>query len=187
VGNIGFWKPALFIAVLHFTIDGIKLVAQKPGNTRTWFFVDQVLHLAVILAIWVYEQQLILDLHMLYDKKILVPLTGFLFVLNPASFIIKAVTSKWTPTLPGGGHTDASLENAGKLIGMMERTLVLIFVFLGKWEGIGFLLAAKSVFRFGDLKDAKNRQLTEYVLIGTLLSFGIAIVTGLALIELLAK
>ncbi len=187
VGNTGFWKPALLIAVLHLLIDGIKLVAQRPRNARTWFFADQVLHLAVILAVGSYEQQLIPDFHLLYDKKILVPLTGVLFVLNPASFIIKAVTSKWTAILPGEPLTDASLANAGKLIGMMERVLVLIFVFLGKWEGVGFLLAAKSVFRFGDLKEARNMQLTEYVLIGTLLSFGIAIITGLMLIELLAK
>jgi hypothetical protein len=50
---------------------------------------------------------------------------------------------------------------------------------LGRWEAIGFLIAAKSVFRFGDLKDSRNRKLTEYILIGTLLSFGIAIVTGI--------
>jgi hypothetical protein len=41
------------------------------------------------------------------------------------------------------------------------------------------LLAAKSIFRFGDLKEARERKLTEYILIGTLLSFGIAIATGI--------
>jgi len=49
----------------------------------------------------------------------------------------------------------------------------------GHFEAIGFLLAAKSIFRFGDLKEAKDRKLTEYVLIGTLLSFGLALLTGL--------
>ena len=44
---------------------------------------------------------------------------------------------------------------------------------------VGFLLAAKSIFRFGDLKEAHDIKLTEYVLIGTLLSFGIAIITAL--------
>ena len=61
----------------------------------------------------------------------------------------------------------------------MERLLILVFVLLGKWEGVGFLLAAKSVFRFGDLKEAHDMRLTEYVLIGTLLSFGIAIFVAL--------
>jgi hypothetical protein len=47
------------------------------------------------------------------------------------------------------------------------------------WEGIGFLLAAKSIFRFGDLKDKQDIKLTEYILIGTLLSFGIGILSAL--------
>jgi hypothetical protein len=46
-----------------------------------------------------------------------------------------------------------------------------------------FLLAAKSIFRFGDLKKVKDRKLTEYVLIGTLLSFGIAILVGLIALQ----
>jgi len=41
------------------------------------------------------------------------------------------------------------------------------------------LIAAKSVFRFGDLSRAKDRKLTEYILIGTFLSFGLAIAIGL--------
>ena len=53
------------------------------------------------------------------------------------------------------------------------------FIITNHFEAIGFLLAAKSIFRFGDLKEAKDRKLTEYVLIGTLLSFGIAILAGL--------
>jgi hypothetical protein len=187
VGNIDFWKAALLIAISHFIIDSIKLLAQKEDTARTWFFIDQTLHLVTILAVWSYKQSMVIDFHALYDKKILVPATAILFVLNPASYVIKTVISKWTPgpATAGSAPVDDSLENAGKLIGMMERLLILVFVFLGKWEGVGFLLAAKSVFRFGDLKEAKNMKLTEYVLIGTLLSFGLAILTGLASIKLL--
>ena len=76
-----------------------------------------------------------------------------------------------------------SLESAGKLIGMLERVLVFVFIYMGRWEGVGFLLAAKSVFRFGVLKDAHSMKLTEYVLIGTLLSFGIAIVIGIIILK----
>jgi hypothetical protein len=187
VGNIDFWKPALLIALLHFFIDSSKLLVQKAHTERTWFFVDQVLHLATLLIIWSYKQSMVIDFHALYDKKVLIPVTAVLFVLNPTSFIIKTVISKWTPNPApaGSAPVDESLENAGKLIGMMERLMVLVFVSLGKWEGVGFLLAAKSVFRFGDLKDAKNMKLTEYVLIGTLLSFGLAVFAGLAAIKLL--
>lgn len=42
-------------------------------------------------------------------------------------------------------------------------------------------LAAKSIFRFGELSKSKEIKTTEYVLIGTLASFTIAILTGLIL------
>ena len=74
---------------------------------------------------------------------------------------------------------NTSLAGAGKIIGMLERLFVFAFILLNAWSAIGFLITAKSVFRFGDLTEGKNRQLTEYVLIGTLLSFGLAIGAGL--------
>jgi len=74
---------------------------------------------------------------------------------------------------------DESLENAGKYIGILERLLVFLFIATQHWEGVGFLIAAKSIFRFSDLTESKDRKLTEYILIGTLLSFGLAIVIAL--------
>ena len=79
---------------------------------------------------------------------------------------------------------DESLQSAGKYIGMLERLFVFAFFASGHPEGVGFLIAAKSVFRFGDLKEAKSRKLTEYVLIGTLVSFGIAMITGIIFAKL---
>ncbi|NLR93576.1 DUF3307 domain-containing protein [Flammeovirga agarivorans] len=75
--------------------------------------------------------------------------------------------------------TYASLQDAGQWIGILERILILTFVLNGDLKSIGFLLTAKSVFRFGDLKGGKDRQMTEYILIGTLISFGLAIFAGL--------
>ena len=71
--------------------------------------------------------------------------------------------------------TSNELENAGKLIGILERILVLTFVVIGKWEVIGFLIAAKTILRYKDTDTIK----TEYVLIGTMLSFGTAILLGI--------
>jgi hypothetical protein len=188
-GDTGLWKIALLISLSHLVIDGIKLLAQKESDSRAWFFADQLLHLVLLLIVWVLQDKVIVDIHVLWNRTNLILITAVLFLLNPASIVIKTVISKWTPGR--GEHTAAataniyrSLENAGQLIGMIERVLVLIFIFVGRWEGVGFLLAAKSVFRFGDLKDARDTKLTEYVLIGTLLSFGMAIVTSLLTLAL---
>ncbi|MDR7212530.1 Ni/Fe-hydrogenase subunit HybB-like protein [Flavobacterium piscis] len=57
----------------------------------------------------------------------------------------------------------------------MTSSIIFIFIITSFWEGVGFLLAAKSIFRFGDLKENKEIKLTEYILIGTLISFALAI------------
>ena len=70
---------------------------------------------------------------------------------------------------------------------MLGGLLGFVFVLSGHWEGIGFLIAAKSVFRFVDLRESKDRKLTEYILIGTLLSFALAITTGMLVLYLVQK
>jgi len=72
-----------------------------------------------------------------------------------------------------------SLPNARMYIGIIEHFFVFAFIILGRWEVIGFLIAPKSVFRFNDLKESNSRELTEYILIGALLSVGIAILIGI--------
>lgn len=67
---------------------------------------------------------------------------------------------------------EEGLAGAGFQIGTIERLLVVVFVVLQVWEAVGFLLTAKSIFRFGDIQRAQSRALTEYVLIGTLVSVG---------------
>jgi hypothetical protein len=53
---------------------------------------------------------------------------------------------------------------------------VLTFILLNQFEAVGFLLAAKSILRFKEAETLKS----EYVLIGTMLSFAIAIAFGIS-------
>lgn len=102
--------------------------------------------------------------------------TAYIAVLAPTSILIKSFIEfeKWMPV----DAASQGLHNAGKWIGYLERILILTFIFSNNIEGIGFLLAAKSVFRFGELNKAKDLKITEYVLIGTFASFTIAILIG---------
>lgn len=102
--------------------------------------------------------------------------TAYIAVLTPTSILVKSFMeyNSWVPNNP----TLKGLPNAGKWIGFLERILILTFIFTDNIEGIGFLLAAKSIFRFGELNRSKDLKVTEYVLIGTFLSFTVAILTG---------
>lgn len=175
VGEMAFGKWALTLALTHGLIDLMKLHFQKNTTKRLWFAIDQALHILILLGIaFFYHHQKIVFYD--FDNRFWIIATGFLLLTKPTSIAIKNSISIWTPEEQN--KKESSLENAGNYIGILERLFVFFFIVTGHFEAIGFLLAAKSIFRFGDLKEAKDRKLTEYVLIGTLLSFGIAMVTG---------
>jgi len=178
MADITYWVHALIITVSHLIIDLLKIRIQNYHTRRLWFVLDQMLHLLVILAVWFASESPQFDFQFLSSPAFFTILTAVVFLTIPSSVIIKTFISQWTPDLLPHGETTASLQDAGKFIGMLERLFVFGFILSNNWEAIGFLLAAKSVFRFGDLRESKDRKLTEYVLIGTLLSFGLAIVAG---------
>lgn len=178
--NIELWWMAASIAVSHGIIDAAKLHFQKNYTKRFWFFLDQFLHVLVLGAAVLYLFPDSLDALSYFGEQYLPLVAGIIFLTIPASVIIKMLISLWTPVVIEHSKVQTeSLVNAGKYIGILERILVFIFIIVNHWEGVGFMIAAKSVFRFSDLAEAKQRKLTEYVLIGTLLSFGVAIVTGI--------
>lgn len=172
-----YWLAALIIFVTHLLIDGWK--SYRPQRIR-YFLIDQLLHLAVILGCWLltfgdaaFFRQLRQGLHM--DVHSWVLLAAFVFVTNPAGILIGVLTSEWSKKID---DPENSLVNAGKWIGIAERIIVLILVLQNQYSAIGLLVAAKGIIRFSE-KDRQEVK-TEYLVIGTLLSIGIAIVTGLA-------
>ena len=69
---------------------------------------------------------------------------------------------------------------------MFERILVYTFIITNQFAGIGFLITAKSILRFSETKKEIERKEAEYIIIGTLISFAFAIITGL-LIKLIIE
>lgn len=185
--DLSLLPAALVIAVSHLVIDAIKLQFQQEKNKRLWFFIDQLLHLAVITCVVVMVVKPSFPWDPVAINHLFIIVTALVFLLMPASVIIRLVLAKWAPATEI--RTDKietpALLHAGMAIGYLERVLVFIFVLSGQWAAIGFLVTAKSVFRFSDLKMGQDRKLTEYILIGTLLSFGMAVVTGIATAYLL--
>jgi len=176
--DIQLWWVAVLVGFSHFIIDVSKLYFQNSTTKKSWFFVDQLLHIAVISGFSFYFDEF--NFKFLNDQNIIKIVMAALFLTSPASIIIKTLLSSWTPVAEAENTIQTeSLSSAGKYIGILERLLVFTFIMVNHWEGVGFMVAAKSVFRFSDLAQAKQRKLTEYVLIGTLLSFGMAVLTGI--------
>lgn len=169
--NFGLW--VLLIAVSHFAIDAIKVHCPKG----LWSFViDQLFHLGILATISnIYEPAKELPLQIMEgSSSVSTPLLilAILLCMKPANILIKLILEKYQV---GESESCNNIKNAGALIGNLERILTIVFVLLGQFEAIGFIVAAKSILRFKDTDTAK----TEYVLAGTFLSFGIAILCGL--------
>jgi hypothetical protein len=76
------------------------------------------------------------------------------------------------------------LPGGGRLIGSLERGIIFLLILAGEPGGIGFLIAAKSVLRFGAVRE--EARLSEYVIIGTLASFAWAMGAALGTVMMLS-
>lgn len=173
----GLWYVALIIAFSHWVIDCIKIHFQTTKTKAFWFFSDQLLHLLVIFLLWKWIHTPEIPLLSYWQPEYWLILTAIIFLTIPSSSIIQHLMLRWSDSIEEA-QSD-SLHDAGKFIGILERLFIFGSILTGFWQTVGFLIAAKSVFRFGDLTKAKDRKLTEYILIGTLLSFGIAMATAI--------
>jgi hypothetical protein len=70
----------------------------------------------------------------------------------------------------------------GKLIGYIERLLVILLTYYSSYPAIAFIVTAKSIARFKQMDD---RDWAEYFLLGTLTSMFIGIMFGILLREIL--
>ncbi|MDX1585323.1 MAG: hypothetical protein R3222_01210 [Balneolaceae bacterium] len=161
-------RNRMLILVLHVVVIGIlasPLFDLQMNSLLTYLeeFIIEVLLLDQVT-----------DLNLIVAQLVFF---GLLLVINEANILLRYLLNifRLKPIRETGSETDEKEYNTGRLIGILERIFVFIFVLLGQFAAIGFILAAKGVARF---QDFKSRTFAEYVLIGTLLSTLLAMAIG---------
>lgn len=182
---IGFeyWLFALIIFITHTLIDGWK--SYRPDTVK-YFLIDQCLHLVVILLCWYYAFYEWSDVKEYFrnigdNYDFWVTATAFLFLSFPSGIVIEKMTKKWRDDLKDA----TGLARAGKWIGILERTIILIFLLQNQYAAIGLLITAKGLLRFNEKEKDRQEQKTEYILIGSLISVSFSLITGVILQYLL--
>lgn len=201
-----FWWGALAIGVLHYVTDSVKTKVEKQwsdedeGATpkheskkkktrraienkdrkRLWAFaIDQFAHLfAIVLVSWLYTATYdcpSLWMEQFFGSSVFWVLCALILCAKPMNILIRLILNFCT--LKVETKTTDEAFKAGRLIGSLERCLIVLFVVLDQYEAIGFLVAAKSILRFKEINESMK---SEYVLAGTLLSVSLAIFIGLA-------
>lgn len=170
----------IVIIITHYLIDIWKTYRTF---VLKYFLIDQIGHLLIIaiIATWLSGlgfQQAMTAIINFFDTKTLMLIGFYLFLCKPVSLLITLSLTKYTQQFDESEKANEGLASAGEFIGYFERGLIATFILLGQFAGVGFLLAAKSVFRFGDMRRQSDRKLTEYIMLGTLFSFSFGIAVG---------
>lgn len=168
------WALPLSVFCVHALIDFAKVRLLGAGPRA--FALDQALHLGslwlVVLAVEATLMNVSQISPVLFGDWIVLG-AGFSVTVFGTGYFIASVAKKMCAE---NSELEKSLgqglKNGGATIGKLERALIFILIGIGQPAGIGFLVAAKSIFRF---EEAKKQPLAEYVLIGTLWSFSLAI------------
>lgn len=176
IGKIEFGWYALALALSHGFIDFLKLYFENDKSKVKLFLFSQLIFLLLIAITTITYMNLCFD-DSFFNFKFWIIITSIILLSNPTSKIIFSILNIWFTN--NENYKNNSLSKAGHYIGILERLLILLFILTNHFEAVGFLLATKSIFRFGEFKDEIYRELTEYYFIGTLLSFGIALLIGL--------
>lgn len=180
------WISAI-IAGLHYLTDAIKYeIKRKNIITERWLFIaDQFVHVIAIVFVWScfagLHSQLLNALAFPFETyNISIILLGYIIIVEPAATLIKNLLyslniSKEKTEGKNDETKQKDNQKGGRMIGVFERIIILTFVLLGQYEAIGFLITGKSIIRFAD----RNSDLkSEYVLVGTMMSYAYAIITG---------
>ena len=187
-------------ALCHFVIDAGKffylksLTSQKkktPEKERNIFCVDQILHIISLLVIsyiqtslhfqsW--KWQIVTDFFDTAGISFEVTaawILALLLVHKPMNLIIQKMLLIYKP-MDRPGELKRN-RNAGRLIGTLERIIMLILISRGQYSAAGFVLTAKSIARYERI--SKDQDFAEYYLLGTLMSTAGAILCSRFLIN----
>lgn len=187
------WSIFILVLVISFThwiIDYIKYHYRRIhelsyGKLVFIYLIDQMLHIIIILitgSFLIINQvevnylsnldNIILQLEL--NPEIILSWILILFIIyKPSSISIRIILDHFEPKHKK--EEDVGIENAGALIGIFERLIILLMLYAGQFTTIGFVLTAKSVARYN--KISEDPQFAEYYLLGTLLSSLLIIVS----------
>lgn len=170
----------VLVAVSHLLIDRLKVVLDRAApRPVSWFVLDQGLHLAVLVVLAALTGP--------YLNPSIGPSAGVAVCRGAALVGVLAFNVNGGSALVSGLLTQLRARDgaeasdpvpAGRLIGILERLVVVLAVWQAAWAAVGLVVAAKSIARFEELRD---RAFAEVYLVGTLASVLVAIASGLVL------
>jgi hypothetical protein len=187
IGSVFIWSIQIFLIFLalsfaHFIIQLILFLSAKRHKTDDeahkfiLFVTSQALSIIAfgILTIIFTDYSInfnlqpwarfLLGFFSLHGREILNWLCIFLIIHKPTNIVIKQLLKNYKPAQ----DKKEISNNAGAFIGTLERIIIALLLSVNQYSAIGLVLTAKSIARYE--KITKEKDFSEYYLLGTLLS-----------------
>lgn len=177
---VGAWRWELYAILFmsHFLIDAAKFRLRQLGLREIYSFLfDQGGHIVIFAFLaGLFEKAVNTSFwgeYYGFYLPFLVIFGGLILCMKVGDVVISMLVKPFLEEI--GDQSTKGLKNGGKWIGQLERLLGFMLILGGQTAAIGFLFAAKSILRFGEIKNTEQRKEAEYIIIGTFMSFGWAI------------
>ena len=180
VPNFSYSLLWLFI-IGHAVIDITKYYIVKKYLKNNFydkyvFIIDQIIHLLILVFISYYALKsgevykynaFINDVLVTMEipiESLLSLVLKLLLIHKPINIFIALIMNDYKPE---DKKKDDTIK-AGRMIGTVERIIMLFFLSIKQYSSVGLVLTAKSIARYN--KIAEDQKFAEYYLLGTLLS-----------------
>lgn len=194
------FEVSMMASILHAIIDICKFIyvmrmekmhKYNQNVERKVFLIDQLLHLLCLFGISYFmvsadvrlqEMAVLSDFFDMVGIAEVMAATWILTLLivhKPANILIQKVIGTFKPA---NNQNDFKRDhNAGRLIGTIERIIMVILISINQFSAIGLVLTAKSIARYDRI--SKDEAFAEYYLLGTLISAAIVIAAATILLQ----
>lgn len=170
-------RAAGALTLLGVALAAAIVLAPLAGDAHGW------------LGDWLHDTSLPLLDHVSADRFLLV-LGGLLVQCSTGNVVVRLVLAATKTVNPASTepHRERVALKGGRLLGPMERLVILAFGLSGNITAASLVIAAKSLIRWPEIQSFKRdgigpsiTDVTEYFLVGSFVSWMVAFATLLLL------
>jgi hypothetical protein len=180
--GLPWWWGLVGLGFLTLWITTTSKVMSAP-RIHPWPIVGLALVVATILAMnsslpegrgWLVDWYSTLGLRMLEGvsfERFALAAASFLFLCESANIIVRMMIS-------GSDKQMMSHEESlkgGRILGPIERIFILAMGLGGEFLAVAAVVAAKGILRFPEISGTEKGTKAEYVLVGSFVSWGVAL------------
>lgn len=175
----------LTIMISHFIIELANYYVERYKLLKKYqnyfFIINQITYITILLVVtyymlrhgkvYTYNPAILnmLGVMGITTSSLIIFFVQILLIHKPTNLFIVSILQPYKPSdKDTENNRNISTNRVGRMIGTIERIIMLFFLWIKQYSSVGLVLTAKSIARYN--KISEDKEFAEYYLLGTLLS-----------------